>query len=138
MTVSQKIFKIMQLKGLKQKDLSEATGIAPSTISEWKRKNIVPSSESLTAIAKFLNVSTDFLLDGEENLDDMNSQILNNSVLIHGNANHSNVVNATSDNVSDELVKEFAKIVTNLSSKNKFELMHLIYDFEENCKKEAK
>lgn len=38
MLISERIFMIMEEKGISQLDLSENTGIAQSTISDWKRK----------------------------------------------------------------------------------------------------
>ena len=38
MTISEKIFQLLEEKGMSQKEFSERTGIAQSSISDWKRK----------------------------------------------------------------------------------------------------
>ena len=38
MTISERIFERMNDLSMSQKEFSEATGIIPSTISEWKKK----------------------------------------------------------------------------------------------------
>lgn len=38
MTISERIFKLLQERGMSQKEFSDRTGIAQSSISDWKRK----------------------------------------------------------------------------------------------------
>lgn len=67
MTISQRIFAILDEKKLKQKDLAQYIGISTSAVSAWNKKaNTLPSSEHLSTIADFLGVSLDFLLTGHE------------------------------------------------------------------------
>ena len=46
MTISERIFKLMEEREIAQTDFSKATGIAQSTISDWKRKKTNPSSDT--------------------------------------------------------------------------------------------
>lgn len=62
MTIQQKIFKTMKEKGINQSELSRKTGIPTSTISDWKNKNKVPSSDKISVIAKALDVPADYLI----------------------------------------------------------------------------
>ena len=39
MTVGQRIFELLKQKGMTQKEFSERTGIATTTISDWRKKN---------------------------------------------------------------------------------------------------
>lgn len=64
MTISQRIFELLEQKGKKQKDLAAAVGISTSAISDWKKKNTNPSAENLSAIADFLEVSLEYLVTG--------------------------------------------------------------------------
>lgn len=66
MTISQRIFTVLKEKQLKQKDMSDYTGISTSAISAWNKNNTNPAAESLSTIADFLEVSLDYLLTGEE------------------------------------------------------------------------
>ena len=38
MTISERIFELLEQRGMSQKEFSEKTGIAQSSISDWKRK----------------------------------------------------------------------------------------------------
>ena len=62
MKVSEKIFQIMELRGIKQYEFCQGTGISQSTVSDWKRKGTNPTIDKLPAICKFLNVSADCLI----------------------------------------------------------------------------
>ncbi len=57
MIISERIFKLMDEKGVSQLQLAEKTGIAQSTISDWKRKKTNPSSDKIMAICDVLDVS---------------------------------------------------------------------------------
>lgn len=57
MTISQKIFEIIDSKGMTQKEFSEATGIPQSTISDWRKKNTNPASDKILVICETLEIS---------------------------------------------------------------------------------
>ncbi len=67
MTVSEKIFRLMEEKGMTQKEFSELSGIAESTVSDWKRKRLNPGVDKLPMICKTLGVSADSLLGINDN-----------------------------------------------------------------------
>lgn len=66
MTISQKIFKILEMEKLSQKDFSERTGIPQSTISDWRKKNTNPASDKILIICEVLKVTPYDLLSGVE------------------------------------------------------------------------
>ena len=66
MTISQRIFKLMDEKRLTQKELSNRLNIAQSTISSWKSNNTSPPPELLMSISEFLGISIEYLLSGRE------------------------------------------------------------------------
>lgn len=57
MTISEKIFEILDTKGISQKEFSQVTGIPQSTISDWRKKKTNPASDKILAICDFLDVS---------------------------------------------------------------------------------
>ena len=57
MIISARIFMLMEEKGVSQLELSAGTGIAQSTISDWKRKKTNPSAEKIMSICDVLDVS---------------------------------------------------------------------------------
>ena len=56
----------MKERGISQKSFSEKTGIAQSTISDWKRKKTNPAADKILIICEVLNVSPYMLLFGED------------------------------------------------------------------------
>ncbi|MCR5507309.1 MAG: helix-turn-helix domain-containing protein [Lachnospiraceae bacterium] len=64
MTISERIFERLKQLSMTQKEFSEATGILPSTISEWKKNKTNPSSEKIMPICRVLDVSPQWLLSG--------------------------------------------------------------------------
>ena len=67
MTISDRVFYRLKEIGMQQREFSEKTGIAQSTISEWKSKRTNPTSEKIMIICKVLDVSPEWLLSGVEN-----------------------------------------------------------------------
>ena len=67
MIISERIFMILEERGMSQKEFSEKTGISQSTISDWKRKKTNPASDKIMLICDVLDVSPYELLSGAEN-----------------------------------------------------------------------
>lgn len=68
MTISERIFDLIRLRGMSQKEFSEKTGIAQSSISDWKRKKTNPVSEKILIICEVLNVTPYELLGGTDGI----------------------------------------------------------------------
>lgn len=67
MIISERIFELMEKKNISRKQFSEETGIAQSTISDWKRKKTNPAADKIMAICDALQVTpTQLLADGME------------------------------------------------------------------------
>lgn len=64
MTISEKIFDVLEKKSMTQKEFSTATNISQSTISDWKTKGTNPTSDKIMVICNVLNVSPYYLLSG--------------------------------------------------------------------------
>ena len=62
MIISERIFQIMEEKEIQQIELSERTGIAQSTIADWKRIKTKPSADKIMIICDALNVSPEDIL----------------------------------------------------------------------------
>lgn len=65
LTISEKIFIILDKIGMSQKEFSEKTGISQSTISDWKRKKTNPASDKIMGICGVLHISPAELLTDE-------------------------------------------------------------------------
>ena len=66
MNTFDKIDLVLKQKNLKQIDLTKHLGISKATYSSWKSGRTDSYFKFIPQIAKFLNVSTDFLFFGEE------------------------------------------------------------------------
>ncbi len=64
MTVGDRALKRMKEIGMNQKEFSAKTGIAQSTISEWKSKRNNPTAEKIMTICSVLDVTPEWLLSG--------------------------------------------------------------------------
>ena len=66
MIISERIFMLMEEKKISQLELSAGTGIAQSTISDWKRKRTNPAADKIMVICRVLDVTPYELLQGSE------------------------------------------------------------------------
>lgn len=64
MTIGQRIFEQLEKKGMTQKEFSDMTGIATTTISDWRKKNTNPGSDKILVICAALGLSPEELLAG--------------------------------------------------------------------------
>lgn len=60
---SEKIRKRRNDFNISQVTLAKELGVTKQRVSNWENDNILPSVEMLIKIAKYFNVSTDYLLD---------------------------------------------------------------------------
>lgn len=65
-TISDRIFELLSEKGMSQKEFAKRTGIAESSISDWKKKRTNPVSDKILIICEVLEVSPYDLLSGAE------------------------------------------------------------------------
>lgn len=66
MIISDRIFERIKELKITQKEFAKKTGIAQSTISEWKSKRTNPTAEKIMIICQVLQVSPEWLLSGVE------------------------------------------------------------------------
>ena len=67
MKIYEKIFARLEELHMSQTELSKRTGIATSTISDWRKKQINPQADKLVSICKALDMTLVELLCDEEN-----------------------------------------------------------------------
>lgn len=132
MTVGQRIHEVARKKRISQKELAEAIGISPSSVSDWK-KGSVPSSDNLKKAAEFLGVSVDFLLTGSEsaavnNINSGNNVVQGMHVFIKNGA-------AEERELSDQEV-ELLRIFHSLDVKRQTSLLSYAYKLEDESKNE--
>lgn len=66
MTINQRLFEMLEQRGFKSSDLAKFLNIRDSTVCTWKQRGTNPPSDYLLRICEFLNISTNYLLSGEE------------------------------------------------------------------------
>ena len=66
MYIRDRIFAKLEELDMTQKEFSKRTGIAESTISDWRKKRTNPTAEKILIICNVLNVSPEWLLSGIE------------------------------------------------------------------------
>ena len=66
MLISERIYRYLAERGLSQAEFSARTGIAQSTISDWKRKGTNPSADKIMIICEVLDISPYELLSGAD------------------------------------------------------------------------
>ena len=65
MTISERLFKIMDEKGITAYKLSKMTGISARTVFDWRKKNTNPGTDKIMVICEALQISPNELLVGE-------------------------------------------------------------------------
>ena len=70
MTLGEKIKDARKQCGLSQEQLAEKMSVSRSAIAKWETDKGLPDIDNLKALAGFLNVSVDYLLDDGERIDE--------------------------------------------------------------------
>lgn len=63
MNICEKMFLIMQEKGIKNKDLMEKLNVSSSVVSTWKTRKTNPPAEYIAQICELLNIDVYTLLE---------------------------------------------------------------------------
>ncbi len=66
MDIFDRIELLLKRNHMSQADLSRATGISTGLISQWKKRSQNPSNQKLAILAKYFDVSVDYLLGKEK------------------------------------------------------------------------
>ncbi|MGN0805987.1 MAG: helix-turn-helix domain-containing protein [Candidatus Coproplasma sp.] len=65
--LNEKIKELRSSLGISQVELAKRLGVSKQCVSNWENDNVQPSVEMLVQIARYFNVSTDYLLGLESN-----------------------------------------------------------------------
>lgn len=73
----ERYLELLKEKGVKTSDVAKATGIHPSTFTDWKKKKSSPKYDKLEKIAAYFEVQVDYLTGKTEyrTLDELRKQI---------------------------------------------------------------
>lgn len=70
--------KLRDSRGVKDSDVVKATGITKSTFSDWKSGRSKPKNDKLQKIAKYFDVTVEYLTDGKESAEKEKASALTN------------------------------------------------------------
>ncbi|WP_026660673.1 helix-turn-helix domain-containing protein [Butyrivibrio sp. AC2005] len=79
MIISERIFKILEQRGISQSAFGKMVGLSGSTISDWKTKKTNPSADKIMTICDALDITPEQLLTGkgiDDNFDEHSSREL--------------------------------------------------------------
>lgn len=128
-SIASRIKKEAKTQKYKLSDMLKELGLGINAISQLSSGQEM-SYLTFASIADYLNCSVDYLLGRTDN-PSITSETYNN-----GDSGIQNVKNGTVNiNQSDEMTKEIALLLSDLTYRQKTELMKEIYDFIDEIKK---
>lgn len=68
MTIGEKIVSLRKSKGISQIEFSEMIGVSRQSVSKWESGESLPDTDKILAISRLFEVSTDWLLKDEEEI----------------------------------------------------------------------
>ena len=63
---AEKLKELRTEKELSQRDLAKETGLSQNAIAFWENKKRVPNANAVAALAKYFDVTTDYILGLED------------------------------------------------------------------------
>lgn len=68
----ERLYRLTRQNGITMGKVAEAAGISQNGISNWKKRGSMPPADTAIALAKTLNVSVEYLINGEDSLKENN------------------------------------------------------------------
>ena len=75
MTISERILKVLKDRNMTQAEFAKQVGIAPSTLSEWKKRKTNPTADKIMDICNVLQITPEQLLTGKGIEDEENINV---------------------------------------------------------------
>lgn len=66
MDIGTRIKRLRFEKCISQEDLAKASEVSQSTVSKWEKGDTVPNAYNIVSLAKYLKVTSDYLLGLED------------------------------------------------------------------------
>ena len=71
MSLGSRIRLVRSQSGLNQTEFGQRIGAAQNTVSAWEKDKVIPADSAIVSICRTFNVRKDWLLTGEEPMDDL-------------------------------------------------------------------
>lgn len=126
MTISERIFYLLEKQNKKQADLVRVLDVRPNTVSDWKAKRRNPDVVHLEKIAEFFGVSVDYLVTGREP-----AAVVNQGIIGDRNRNNTITINGDAPRVVSEFEMELIRVCSSLDIRKKNALLSYAYELEE-------
>lgn len=78
---------LLSRDGVKPYDVSKATGISTSTLTDWKMGRSTPKQDKLQKIADYFGVSVEYLITGKEEDSEQKITSLSQSEMVYAGRN---------------------------------------------------
>ena len=132
MTLTDRIFDLLNKKGKTQTDIARLLNVRPTTVSEWKKGKYTPTVEHCVTLAEYFGVSLDYLITGREPLGAPVQQIIGNN-----NSNNTAIAGDAAVAVLTEYERELLKVAGAFDMRRKTELLNFAYQIEKQIKSEG-
>lgn len=133
MTISQRIFYLLDTKNKKQNELSSFVGVSTSTVSAWNKRGTDPPANLIPKIAEFFEISIIYLLTGEDNEEQTRAnsgQTINIKDIKDSNVNNFNRSEVTynSDNSYSEITSHLDSLSLRERRRAELDIIELLED----------
>lgn len=132
MTLTDRIFDLLNKKGKSQTDIARLLNVRPTTVSEWKKGKYTPTVEHCVSLADYFGVSLDYLITGREPRGAPVQQIIGNN-----NSNNTAIAGDAAGAVLTEYERELLKVAGAFDMRRKTELLNFAYQIEKQIKSEG-
>ncbi len=132
MTLTDRIFDLLNKKGKSQTDIARLLNVRPTTVSEWKKGKYTPTVEHCVTLADYFGVSLDYLITGREPRGAPVQQIIGNN-----NSNNTAIAGDAAGAVLTEYERELLKVAGAFDMRRKTELLNFAYQIEKQIKSEG-
>lgn len=132
MTLTDRIFDLLNKKGKTQTDIARLLNVRPTTVSEWKKGKYTPTVEHCVTLAEYFGVSLDYLITGREPRGAPVQQIIGNN-----NSNNTAITGDAAGAVLTEYERELLKVAGAFDMRRKTELLNFAYQIEKQIKSEG-
>ena len=132
MTLTDRIFDLLNKKGKTQTDIARLLNVRPTTVSEWKKGKYSPTVDHCVTLAEYFGVSLDYLITGREPRGAPVQQIIGNN-----NSNNTAIAGDAMGAVLTEYERELLKVAGAFDMRRKTELLNFAYQIEKQIKGEG-
>ena len=139
MTISQRLFALLDDNKKSQKELAIALGISDRNISAWKARGSDPPANLIPAIADFFGVSVEYLFTGVEknSAHTYHNSVSGGTVMqMQGECNSGTLmVNGDKQIQLSAETLELIRVFDSLNVRNRLKILTFAYEVEEGAKK---